>query len=256
MKATILGSGGSTGTPSVEDGWGTCDPENPKNSRMRPGLYVENKHTSILIDAGPDLRMQLLQNHIKHIDAIIFTHAHADHTHGINELRSLNRLMDAPIHAYMSQDCFDTLNQSFSWVFQYQPEDGFYKPALIPHIVHDGDIITIKDIECQFFEQSHGYSISYGIKFDQQLVYTTDVVQMSKKAITSYANIPHWIVGMIGEKAHPTHAHLGMIYQWQEDICADNIWLTHLGIYVDHDDLCAKLPEHIRPVFDGQIIEI
>ncbi len=254
MKVTILGSGGSTGTPSVEHGWGACDPANPKNHRLRPSAYVQSNKTSILIDAGPDLRVQLLNNNIKHIDAIIFTHAHADHTHGISELRSLNRLMNKPIHAYMSQDCFDTLNRSFAWVFQHQPEGDFYKTALIPHIVHDSDQMTIGDIRCQFFEQSHGYSLSYGVKFDDQFVYTTDVVTMSKRAIQSYVNIPHWIVGMIGEKPHPTHAHLEMIYAWQKSIKAQNIWLTHLGLYVDHDVLCAKLPEHIRPVFDSQVI--
>ncbi len=256
MKVTILGSGGSTGTPSIEHGWGACDPNNPKNYRLRPGIYVQHKNTSILVDAGPDLRVQLLNNNIKYMDAVIFTHAHADHSHGISELRSINRLMNKPIHAYMSQDCFDALYQSFAWVFDHAQEGEFYKTALIPHIVHDGDLITINNIQCQFFEQSHGYSLSYGIKFDDQLAYTTDVVKMSEKAMQSYKHIPHWIVGMIGEKPHPTHAHLDMIYAWQKNIKAQNIWLTHLGIYTDHDAICAKLPSFMRPAFDGQIISL
>ncbi len=256
MKVTILGSGGSTGTPSIEGGWGACDSNNPKNTRMRPGAYVQHGDTSILIDAGPDLRMQLLNNQITHIDALIFTHAHADHTHGINELRSLNRLMNSTIDVYLSEDCYKTLKQGFSWVFEHNHEQGFYKPALTPYIVGDGEKRLIGDICCQFFEQSHGYSLSTGIKFNEDMVYTTDVVEMSDHAFEAYAHIPHWIVGMIGERPHPTHADLQMIYDWQERILAKKIWLTHLGLYVDHDDLCKKLPDHIRPVFDGQIIDM
>lgn len=258
MKITVLGSGGSTGTPAVEFGWGACNPNNPKNKRLRPGIYIENEYDkSILVDTGPDLREQLLTNDIKRADAIIYTHAHADHTHGLDDVRSLNRLMDSSIPAYMSKDTYERLSGSFPWVFdKIEKNKNFYKPTLVPHIIHSGDNYDIADINCQFFEQSHGFSSSYGILFNKQFAFTTDVVEITEKALNAYKGVQHWMVGMIGFKPHPTHAHFDIIRHWADYIQPKHIWITHIGLSLDHNELLEKLPDNMRPVYDGQIIQI
>ncbi len=259
MKVTILGSGGSTGTPSVEYGWGDCDPNNPKNRRLRPGIYIENNNgKALLIDTGPDLREQLLACDIKKVDAILYTHAHADHTHGIDDVRSLNRLMQKPIPAYMTRATYKSLKGSFPWVFEkIPPKENFYKPTLIKHIIREPyDILDIEGMKISFFEQSHGYSKSTGIQVDKDIAITTDVVSISESAISSYQGVKHWLVGMIGFSAHPTHAHYDLILKWAELIQPQHIWLTHLGLRLDHQRLMETLPENIRPVYDGMVLDI
>ncbi len=258
MKITILGSGGSTGTPSVEYGWGDCDPDNPKNRRLRPGIYVENDDgQSILIDTGPDLREQLLTHNIRRVDGILYTHAHADHTHGIDDVRSLNRLMQKAIPAYMSAETYSRLKESFPWIFEkISPTEGFYKPTLDKEIIKPVDYKKIAGMDISFFEQSHGYSKSTGIQIKKDFVLTTDVVDISDEAILSYKGVKHWVVGMIGFSSHPTHAHYDLILEWAERIEPQYIWLTHLGIGLDHQWLVNDLPDNIRPAYDGLVIEV
>ncbi len=259
MKVIILGSGGSTGTPSVEYGWGKCDPANPKNKRLRPGIYIENKGgKSLLIDTGPDLREQLLVNKIRKIDAILYTHAHADHTHGIDDVRSLNRLMEKAIPAYMTVETYNSLRGSFPWVFEkISSSSNFYKPTLEKHIIHPiEDYREIAGMKVSFFEQCHGYSKSTGILINKDIAITTDVVNLTEKAIKSYKGVKHWLVGMIGFSVHPTHAHYDLILNWAEKIQPQYIWLTHLGLDLDHQKLIEKLPAHIRPVYDGMQLEL
>ncbi len=256
MKITILGSGGSTGTPSVEYGWGNCDPNNPKNRRLRPGIYIENdKGYSILIDTGPDLREQLLNNKIKKVDAILYTHAHADHTHGIDDIRSLNRLMKKAIPAYMTIETYESLKGSFPWVFeQISPQGNFYKPTLKKYIIQPIDKFEIAEMNISFFEQSHGYSKSTGIRVNKEIAITTDVVSISEDAINAYKGVKHWLVGMIGFSKHPTHAHYDLILKWAEKIQPQHVWLTHLGPGLDYQELLNELPDYIKPVYDGMVI--
>lgn len=259
MKVTILGSGGSTGTPSVEYGWGNCDAKNPKNRRLRPGIYIENDDgKSILIDTGPDLREQLLANNIQKADAIIYTHAHADHTHGIDDVRSLNRLMQKAIPAYMTQKTYEALEGSFPWVFeQISPQENFYKPTLVQHILKQPkDIRDIAGMKISFFEQSHGHSKSTGIQVEEGIALTTDVVDIPEDTLMSYRGVKHWFVGMIGFSAHPTHAHYDLIMEWADKIRPQYIWLTHLGNNLDHQKLLEVLPENVRPVYDGMVIDV
>ncbi|MFV0431299.1 MAG: MBL fold metallo-hydrolase [Alphaproteobacteria bacterium] len=257
MKVTVLGSGGSTGTPAVELGWGACDSNNPKNRRLRPGLYVQKEDNSILVDTGPDLREQLLANKITQADAVIYTHAHADHTHGLNDVRSLNRLMNKALPAYMSVETHQQLSESFPWVFEEIPENkNFYKPTLEPKIITSNEYRTIADIDCQFFEQSHGFSTSYGILFDKKFAFTTDVVAMSDEALKAYENVEHWMVGMIGFKPHPTHADYDTIKKWADRIQPKHIWITHIGLNLDHNELIEQLPDNMQPTYDGHIITI
>ena len=144
MKATILGCGPSSGVPTVAEGWGACDPENPRNRRLRPSILVENGATTVLGDPSPDLRQQLLNTGTRHLDAVLYTHGHADHLHGIDDLRGVNRAMNAPLDVYGDAATLGDIKQRFEYTTTpLHPEaDIYYKPVLNMHEIAAGDRIA------------------------------------------------------------------------------------------------------------------
>ena len=256
MKVTILGCGGSSGTPAVGKGWGKCDPENPKNSRLRPSILVENGDTRILVDTSPDLRQQLLNTNVKSLNAVLFTHYHADHLHGIDDLRQINREMNAAIDTYADSDTLDVIRQRFGYVLEPLAADAdmFYKPTLDPHVLKDKDKLSIGGIDIDVFVQDHGYCDTLGFRFGP-IAYTTDVVQLPDSAFDILKGIDTWIIGTLIDRPHPTHAHVDKALDWIDRVGPRRGVLTHLGYGFDFDTLQARLPDHVEPAFDGLIIE-
>ena len=164
MQVTILGSGGSTGVPGVGLGWGKCDPENPKNRRTRPSILVEDSETTLLVDTSPDLREQCLKHDVQHLDAVLLSHTHADHVHGIDDLRGINRAMQSPIDLYCHEASLNDVRQRFGYVLDPMPPkpDGsppsYYRPVLTPHIVSPGESVSLGTIHVQILDQDHGFS--------------------------------------------------------------------------------------------------
>lgn len=257
LKVTVLGSGASGGVPLVGNNWGVCDPNEPKNRRRRCSILIESAETTILVDASPDCRAQLLDAGVDHLDAVIFTHAHADHIHGIDDLRWVNVAMEAVIPAYGSEITLEQINTRFGYVFapldEKKSRGYFYKPCLDPIPVHS--TARIGELEVQFFSQDHGYSNTLGLRIGK-FGYSVDVVELDDHAFSVLDGVETWIVGCLGPDPHPTHAHVGKVVEWTGIVRPKRTWLTHMSHLLDYRTLEDSLPVNIKPSFDGLTIEI
>jgi phosphoribosyl 1,2-cyclic phosphate phosphodiesterase len=257
MRVVILGSGSSSGTPAVDAGWGRCDPAEPKNRRTRPSILVEEADTRILVDTSPDLRAQLLDAGIAHIDAVFYTHAHADHLHGIDDLRAVNRAINRPLPIYADRQTLDVIHRRFEYVFSSLSAGTryFYKPVLVPHELEEGVPVDIGAMRVIAFEQDHGFSRTLGFRFGA-FAYSTDVVELSERAFAFLHGIDVWIIGTLVNQPHPTHCHISKALAWIERIQPRRALLTHLGLDLDHATLAARLPAGVEPAFDGQVVDV
>ncbi len=257
MKVRVLGSGASSGTPAIDWGWGKCDPRNPKNERTRPSILVEQDDTRILVDSPPDLRTQLLAAGVSTLNAVLYTHSHADHLHGIDDLRAINRALNAPLDVYTDAKTLEIIQHRFSYVFEPLSEGArfYYKPTLIPHEIHSGDHWTIDGIDLTAFEQDHGFSTTFGFRLGD-VGYTTDVVELSEEAFGLLEGIDVWIIGTLLDRPHPTHCDVDKALTWIDRIKPRRAVLTHLGEGLDYATLAARLPEGVEPAYDGLVIEI
>ncbi len=256
MRVTILGSGHSGGTPVVGAGWGNCDPANPRNRRLRSSILVENAGTTVLVDTSPDLRRQLLDSGVERLDAVLYTHSHADHLHGIDDLRAINRVMNRPLDTYADAATWEAIRNRFSYVLRPLPEgtDFFYKPTLIAHEFKGGDSFTIGDIDVQTFEQDHGRVQTQGFRFGP-IAYSTDVSELPDYAFDVLAGVEAWIIATLVDEPHPTHAHVDKALAWIERVKPKRAVLTHLSEFLDYDTLRARLPAGVEPAYDGMVVE-
>jgi len=255
VKVTILGSGAAGGVPMISSGWGRCDPANPKNRRRRPSILIEEAGKTILVDTSPDLREQLLSSEIRHIDAVLFTHGHADHLHGIDDMREINRAMNASVPVYAAQHTLDEISERFDYVFA--PLDptkyGIYKPWLIPHCV-DGPF-EAAGIPAISFEQDHGYSRTTGYRIGA-MAYSTDVLHLPEESMAQLEGLDLWIVGCLLDIPHSTHAHVGKALEWRERLKPKHMVITHMSPRLDYDTLRRELPEGVEPGYDGLVLSL
>lgn len=256
MRVTILGSGSATGTPEVGRGWGKCDPDNPRNRRLRPSILVENGPTTILVDTSPDLRQQMLNADVSRLDAVLYTHYHADHMHGIDDLRPINRAMEAPLDVYADAETMAVLGARFGYVFEPLAEgaETYYKPTLVPRHFEAGESFAIENIEVIPFEQDHGFCTSMGFRFGP-IAYSTDLTALNEAAFRVVEGAETWIIGTLTDRPHPTHAHVDKALTWIERVKPRRAVLTHLGTGLDYGALAARLPPGVEPAYDGLVIE-
>jgi len=256
MKITILGCGGSTGIPIVGVGWGACDPKNPKNRRLRPSILVENGSTTVLVDTSPDLRQQLLNAQVSRLDGVLYTHYHADHLHGIDDLRPVNRAMNAPLDMFADAETLAQIEKRFGYVLEPLAEGStfYYKPTLVPHQISSGDHLTIGNIDISIFEQDHGVCKTQGFRFGP-IAYSTDVVELDEKAFGALQGVTTWIIGTLFDHPHQTHAHVEKALEWIKIVKPQRAILTHLGPDLDYDTLNKRLPDGVSLAFDGLVIE-
>jgi phosphoribosyl 1,2-cyclic phosphate phosphodiesterase len=256
MKITVLGCGSSGGLPLIGNDWGKCDPQNPKNRRTRASILIEDKDTTLLIDTSPDMREQLLRENVQKIDAVLYTHAHADHCHGIDDLRSMNWRMQKPIDIYADVHTLDKLTHRFDYIFKQRGEgDTYYKPSLNPHILHPYETIHFGKLGVLPFEQDHTYQTTLGFRVGN-FAYTTDAKALNEQAFQALTDIDVWIVDCVSRKPHPTHSHLEQTLAWIDRVKPKIAYLTHMGQGLDYQTLCNELPESIRPAYDGLRIEL
>lgn len=255
MKITVLGCGAAGGVPMISVGWGRCDPGNPRNRRLRPSVLVEEGDATLLIDSGPDLRQQLLAAGVRRLDGVLYTHGHADHTHGIDDLREVNRAMGGPIDAFGTQATLDDIASRFGYVFtpldlETQP---LFKPWLRPHAVEG--TFRVAGLDVLALDQDHGYGRTTAYRIGD-FAYSTDVVALPEETLRRLTGLDLWIVGCITDRPHPTHADLAKVIGWVERLRPKRTVLTHMGPGLDYGHLQEVLPPGIEPGYDGLTITL
>jgi phosphoribosyl 1,2-cyclic phosphate phosphodiesterase len=252
MKVTMLGCGPSMGVPAIGRDWGACDPADPRNHRRRASLLIESHGKTVLIDTSPDLREQLLDADVNRLDAVILTHAHADHLHGIDDLRAVNRLMQQAIPLYADAKTLAEIEQRFGYALEPVPTGGmFFKPTVTPQII-DGPFFAA-GLPVTPFTQDHGYSTTLGLRIGA-FGYSTDVTELDDAAFAALAGIELWIVDCLRYEPHPTHSHVAKTLAWIERIKPRRAILTHLDRPLDYRELAGQLPPGVEPGYDGLVI--
>ncbi len=259
IRVTVLGSGGSAGVPMIggPDGrgeWGACDPSEPRNCRTRSSILVQHEGGTLLVDTSPDMRMQLLAAEVARVDALLFTHAHADHISGIDDVRMLNRMLDGPLDAFATQATLNELQRRFDYAFRPWEKPNFFRPVLVPRVVRPGDTIVAAGMSIALFEQDHGFMSSLGLRIGG-FGYSTDAVELDESAFETLAGIDTWLVGCFQRGPHRTHAWLDRVLGWISRLRPRRAVLTHMGTDLDWSWMARHLPPGVEPGFDGQIFE-
>lgn len=255
LSFTILGCGSSGGVPRLGGHWGDCDPTNPKNRRRRCSMLVErtdgNGVTRVLIDTSPDMREQLLEAGVGDLDAVLFTHGHADHVHGIDDLRMIVFNKRERLAVWADGPTQDRLYSGFGYAFT-QPEGSPYPPILEMHTI-DGDVtITGAGGAITFhpFKVGHGSIDALGFRVNA-VAYLPDVAEIYDDAWSSLDDLDIWILDALRRTPHPTHAHLEQSLKWIERASPRRAILTNMHIDLDYETVKAETPDHIEPAYDG-----
>lgn len=259
MKVTVLGCGGSGGVPLAGRApggyWGNCDPENPRNRRRRASILVEQGGTVVLVDTSPDLRLQMMDAGITRLDAVLYTHAHADHCHGIDELRWIVYAQKTRVDAYMDMRTSEVMTRRFSYAFASSADPAsFYTPLLTDHLIEGP--FTVGALDVLPFVQDHGErEISLGFRFGP-VAYSTDAVELDELAFEVLDGVEVWIVDCLREAPHPTHAHFAKTLEWIARVRPRRAILTHMNHTVDYEALATRCPPGVEPGYDGLVIEV
>ena len=262
LKFTILGCGSSGGVPRPALGWGACDPNNPKNRRRRSSLLVERSDaagiTRVLVDTSPDLREQLLDADVDRLDAVLYTHEHADHTHGVDDLRALFIKQRRPIDVYLDAYTSASMHSRFGYCFK-APPGSEYPPILSEHRLAAGEPVNVHGqggaIVALPLLQAHGDIASLGFRFGG-LAYSCDLSGMPDESAAALEGLEIWIVDALRYRPHPSHFSLADALAWIERLKPRRAILTNLHADLDYEVLRAKLPPHVEPAYDGITFEV
>ncbi|MDG2532953.1 MBL fold metallo-hydrolase [Sphingomonas sp. HITSZ_GF] len=250
MRIRILGSGTSSGVPRIGNDWGSCDPAEPRNRRTRASALVSTETTRILIDTSPDFREQALAAGFTDLDAVIWTHEHADHCHGIDDLRQIMHAREGePVRGLARPLTLERLGRRFDYVFNGR---ALYRPTVAIEPLPDA--ITIGDIHIRVTDQPHGGITSAGLRFEsngKSIAYSIDFNEMTHDMRSLYKDLDVWVVDCLREAPHPTHADLGAVLGWVGELAPRRTLLAHMDNSMDYATLMATLPAGVEPGFDG-----
>lgn len=256
-KATILGCGNSTGVPAIGNYWGACDPSEPKNKRTRSSIAVQTDTTTLVVDTGPDFREQINCANIASVDAVLYTHAHGDHVNGIDELRTLSMRQQKLMPVYLNEWSLEDLERRFFYLFKGGMSE-LYPPVLEPHLIKEfGRKMKIGDIEFVPFEQDHGTCMTVGFRFGD-FAYSVDIKDLNDEAINLIKGVKSWVVDGAGYKSTTNKVHAGLerIYELNQKIGAETVYITSLSLGMDYQTLCGELRPGYKPAHDGMILDI
>jgi len=252
MRITLLGCGTSTGVPQLPGDWGQCDPANPKNRRRRASILVDEGDTTVLVDTSPDLREQLLAAGPDHLDGVIITHDHADHTHGIDDLRGFYQARREQIPLYSVREVLDRLETRFDYIFR--PRQGY--PAICRgEAIRPPDPVEIGGLTLRPFWQEHGAIWSLGLRIGD-FAYSTDLNALPEESYIALEGVKVWIVDALRYRPHPTHFCLKEALAVIERVGCERAILTHMNKDMDYARLAAALPAGVEPGYDGLVIEM
>ncbi len=249
MKIRILGCGTSTGVRPVGHQGGTCDPDERRNRRTGSSIALDSAGETLLVDCGPDLRQQLLDADIGRIDGLIVTHDHADHVHGIDDLRPLAQVLQRPVPLHARRNDLERLETRFAYAFL---QAGLYPPVV--HGVPLDQELRWGAATLRFVDQPHGGITSLGMRIqegDRSAVYSIDFHDLTDEMANLYQGADVWICDCLMRRPHPTHAHLDAVLQWASDLNVGRLYLTHMGNGLDYATLVAELPDWAAPAHDG-----
>jgi phosphoribosyl 1,2-cyclic phosphate phosphodiesterase len=251
MKITILGCGSSGGVPLITGDWGACNPNNPKNRRRRASILIQVAGKNILIDTSPDLREQLLAAGVWNIDLVLYTHDHADHIGGMDDLRQIYMKTQRSIPVYADTATLTHLKKTYSYIFTTL--DTLY-PAFLEGREIEG-IIDFEAIQIIPFLQHHGHRSSLGFRIGD-FAYSTDLIDMPEESYRMLQGLKLWIVDCLRDEPHVSHAHFDQTICMIERIQPERAILTHMTHSLDYDELRSRLPPGIEPAYDGMVLEL
>lgn len=259
---TIMGCGSSPGVPRINGDWGNCDPENARNRRRRPAALIEkfgdDGVTRVVVDTGPDFREQILSAAVQTIDAVVYTHPHADHIHGIDDLRSFALQNRALVDVYADETTLERLYAGFGYCFK-TPEGSSYPPILRAHQIDPGRMIEIDGqggvLLIEPLLQIHGDITSLGFRIGTT-AYCPDVSDFPSETIARLEKLDCLIIDTLQYRYHPSHLSLDQSLTWIERLGPKRAVLTHMHTPLDYDIVMAETPDSVEPAFDGMKLEI
>jgi phosphoribosyl 1,2-cyclic phosphate phosphodiesterase len=262
LKITVLGCGSSPGTPRIGNDWGACDPNEPRNRRTRCAILIERTDgagtTRVLVDTGPDIRTQLLVAGVNSIDGVVYTHSHADHVHGVDDLRAFWQNTKRLVDIYADASTIERLQQAFGYCFTTAP-GSFYPPILKHHLIAAGRELTIRGaggpLTLMPFRQTHGDTESLGLRVGP-FAYSCDVSDLPEATLSTLAGLDVWIVDALRHSPHPSHFSVSDAVAWVGRVKPRRAILTHMHIDLDYATLKRELPAGIEPAYDGMTIEL
>lgn len=253
-QITILGCGASAGVPVIGCACAVCQSDNLRNERSRVSILIEVNGVKLLVDASPDLRTQALKHQLKSVDGIFITHAHADHTQGLDDVRSFNYHAQKALPLFSDAATLSELQTRFGYVFQPPPtQGGWFRAALEQHSTHDGEAFTLGGVEFMPFYQHHGKIPSYGLRVGN-IAYSTDVKAFPESSEPHLYSLDVWIVDCLSYTEKPTHAHLDLTLEWIAKYKPKHAILTHMSHDFDYETLRRELPANVEPAYDGMIL--
>jgi phosphoribosyl 1,2-cyclic phosphate phosphodiesterase len=255
---TFLGTGTSFGVPQIGCGCAVCRSTDPRDKRNRVGALVETAGgTRILIDTPPELRLQLIAAGVGHVDAVLFTHDHADHTHGLDDIRALSVRNASPLPMYGSRATLDSLARKFPYIFDdnMRPMPGTTKPEGQPRVLAEGESIMIGDAPVTPVSVPHGHASVFAYRIGP-LAYVTDAKRIPPAALDALRGAKVLVINALFRTAHPTHLSLPEALHTAAEIGAERTYLTHLTHDNFHAELEAEMPDGVLPAYDGLVVEI
>lgn len=258
MKISILGCGSSVGNPNLGNGWGVCDPDNPKNRRRRASILVEKGEQSILVDVSPDVREQLIDAGVERLDSVLLTHSHADHVHGMDDLRPIYWRMGQPLPVYGDAETWEDVVGRFGYLFEKDAKSPpYFTPPLTRNVIAREGEFDLSGMHIKSFIQDHGVSgTCLGFIFDQRMAYSTDVQNFTDDDLHMLSGLDLWVVDCLRDTESAAHSWLERTLSWIEIAKPKRAILTHMANSLDYDVVKSQCPEGVEPGYDGMEIAL